>query len=322
MNARRFARLHLLLAATLLAGAAWARVHPDAAAVAAPFLKIPAGARGAAMGAFVAVADDASALWWNPAGLAGLTRKEATLVHDESFQDLRHEFAGYAHPLRPGRVVGVSATLLTVKSDLERRSGTGEDDPFVQLTKPEGTFGASDFAAAVSYGHRFQAGWDGGITGKFIRQSVDTVSGISGAVDLGVLYHPEGRRWTVGGSIQNLGPNLSLVSNGFPLPLTARVGGAYRLSRPNLLVALEVDQPLRNYPTLSAGLELGVLKWFRPRAGYRYKWFGNDLGALSGLTAGAGLQYRGASLDYVFQPFGDLGSAHRLSLSFRFGKSL
>ncbi len=311
-----------VLAAAFLAGAAGARVHPDAAAVAAPFLKTQAGARGIGLGAFVAVADDASALWWNPAGLAGLSRKEATLMHNEFFQDLRQEFAGYAHPLKVGRVIGVSATLLTMTTDLERRSGVGEDDPFVPLTKVEGTFGASDYAVAVSYGHRFHGGWDGGITGKFIRQKVDDTTGASAAADLGVLYHPEGRRWVVGGAIQNLGPNLSFVSNGFPLPLTVRAGGSYRLPRQNLLLAFEVDQPLRNYAVISAGAELAVLKWFHPRAGYRYKWFGNDLGALSGLTAGAGLRYRGAALDYVFQPFGDLGSAHRLSLSFRFGKSL
>ncbi len=111
---------------------------------AAPFLTIGVGARGTALGgAFTATVDDATALYWNPAGLAQMTSSEAVTAHSEWLADVNHDFVGVAVPLAGG-VFGASVTLLGVPEMVVRtelnQQGTGE------------TFDAADLAIGVSYG--------------------------------------------------------------------------------------------------------------------------------------------------------------------------
>src|SRR3989339_598557 len=74
-----------------------------AVATGASFLKVGAGARAAAMGdAFSAVADDVTALYWNPAGLIQLKQNQLTIGHVESYEQVRHEYFGYCHPYKGG----------------------------------------------------------------------------------------------------------------------------------------------------------------------------------------------------------------------------
>ena len=48
------------------------------------FLKLGVGARAMGMGsAYVAIADDPTALYWNPAGLASVTKTQVTAMHNE-----------------------------------------------------------------------------------------------------------------------------------------------------------------------------------------------------------------------------------------------
>ena len=105
---------------TINANPLWAQTksHEAAGTTGLNFLKIGVGGRPAGMGeAFVAVADDASALYWNPAGLARLTSPEAIAMHNEWFQGMRYEYLGYVQPLADilpaiGGVAGASAAAL------------------------------------------------------------------------------------------------------------------------------------------------------------------------------------------------------------------
>jgi len=76
-----------------------ASAHADK--YAGEFLKIPVGARAVGMGgAFVAVADDATAPWWNPAGLVYLPYREVLPQHSEQFGNLvNHDYLGAVFPL-------------------------------------------------------------------------------------------------------------------------------------------------------------------------------------------------------------------------------
>ena len=83
-------------------------------------------------------------------------------------------------------------------------------------------------------------------------------------------------------------------------------------------LSFDLSVPRDDYPRLAWGFESRALKMFSIRAGYRYRWYGNPLGAFSGVRTGGGFHIGRFSLDYAFAPFGDLGKTHRISVSWRF----
>jgi hypothetical protein len=85
------------------------------------------------------------------------------------------------------------------------------------------------------------------------------------------------------------------------------------------VISFEADKPLDNYPSLLLGVEYPLTGRMALRSGYRYRIHGNELGAWSGFSAGAGVAFDQLSFDYAFSPFGMLGNSHRFSINLRFG---
>src|SRR3989339_1928545 len=159
-------------------------IHPNAGTTAASFLKLGAGSRAVSMGnSFAAVADDATALYWNPAGLAQLKYREVTISHNESFENIRHDFAAYAAPMFGG-TAGVALYGLYTPKDIERRTGLNESDPYEPISPVEGLFQAYDMALHVSYARWVKRNLSLGASLKFIQQSIDTYSAGGAAADL------------------------------------------------------------------------------------------------------------------------------------------
>ena len=115
---------------------------------AAQFLQIGAGARAAGMGeAFSSVADDASAIYYNPAGMAQLKQKELTVSYNAYFQDTAAQFLGYSHPTESIGTFGVSANIFSVKN-IEQRSAASDSDT------PDSTFNTKDSAYALGWANK------------------------------------------------------------------------------------------------------------------------------------------------------------------------
>ncbi|MCM2266655.1 MAG: PorV/PorQ family protein [Elusimicrobiales bacterium] len=323
-----------LLALALLAPAppaGAAKIYPSAGTTSAAFLKIGVGARPVAMaGAYTAVADDPYAVYWNPAGLAVPYGRAAVFTHNEYFEGLAQEYAGYLLPgedigfLKNSRfsdgAMGFGLNYFYTPRDLERRSGLNEADPLNPISPVEGKFRAYDLAFSAAYGFNYSRDLRLGAGLKFIRQSIDSDSGNTAALDLGALYdfHWLDRQFTAGFTVQNLGPGIKFNDKRFGLPLVFKAGLAHRVYENGLLVALDVSKPVDNYPSVALGLEQPLSGRLFLRTGYRYRQHGNELGAFSGFGAGLGFVYNQFSFDYAFSPFGDLGTAHRLSLAYRF----
>jgi len=345
---RRRARLGVALALLglgLVLGVpeAGAQTVSRAGTTAAPFLQIGVGARAAALGgSFTATADDATALYWNPAGLAGMQAGELVSAHSEWFGDVSHDYLGVAVPALGG-VVGASVTLLGVPDMAVRteinQQGTGE------------TFDAADLAIGVSYGRQISDRFSLGGTVKYIEQRVWHSTASAVAVDLGTRFRTDFfGGLTIGAAISNFGSDLQLDgrdlrtfvdpdptqdgTNGqvpadyaldaWSLPLDFKIGLVSRpmQSRMNqLTVSVDALHPSSNYESLNVGAEYGFRERVYFRGGFQGLFLPENEGGLAlGLGVRQPLPYEDgmAKVDYAFRDGGRLGRVHTVGLSITF----
>jgi hypothetical protein len=277
---------------------------------------------------FVAVADDASAVFYNPAGLAypaslqpNLGTYEAAVTQALQVQDIQMTQAGLVR-----RPFGISVTRLDY-GRLEGRSG--------ETATPESQFGASDMALSLTGAHQFEdLGFSAGLSLRLISQNIANARASAYAADVGVLKRLRRVPVSLGFSVANLGTPIRFVDQAYPLPRTVRLGVAYGMTPrfPHAL-SLEVDLPQGSGPVARLGFEYAGFGPMALRAGYRTA-AGGQRGAVvggqlgqtySGISGfygffmGAGLRTRWGNFDYALQPYGDLGMENRFSLSVRFG---
>lgn len=270
------------------------------------FLTLDAGARPAALGgAHAAVADGASALHYNPAGLARTRRHEATFMHNQYVEGAAQEHMSAA--LTQG--FGVSLQYLgsgrQQRTTVSRPNGAGLGD-----------YGLSDMALSLGYG-RSIGPLDLGAAAKYVRESIDNVVASGALFDLGGRYEVEAiPGMALGLAVANMGPPIRYQRTREPAPLTARFGGAYlhRFPRQSLLFAADVVKTRTDRPRLGLGLE-GV---WSERVAVRLGYNGfQDSGP--GVSVGAGYALANLSFDYAFAPYGGLGFGHRISVTWRWG---
>ncbi len=263
----------------------------------AQFLKIGVG-RGVAMGeAFVAIADDASATFWNPSGLGLVSKREISFTHNEWIADIRHEYLSVVLPMGTFGTMGVSVTALT----MGQMEITRVDDPNTSIREDTGTgtyFSASDMAVALSFGRMFTDRLAAGFSVKGVEERIWDIRASGLATDFGIYYNTGFKGLRIAAAMSNFGaditfkgrnldgltdPNydnplnyegipITVRTTPFPLPLMFRFGIALnpienQLSR--FTVALDLNHPNDNYETINLGLEYGYLNTLFLRAGYK-----------------------------------------------------
>ncbi|HSQ60718.1 MAG TPA: PorV/PorQ family protein [Acidobacteriota bacterium] len=291
----------LSVASLLVAGGARAAVGEAGFA----FLKIGVGARAMGLGsAYVAVADDPSALHWNPAGLAsGKDGIRLTAMHNEWIEDFRQEYAAVSGPVGPGTLGASFNGFYT--SELERRDETGV------LT---GHFGFNDIAATLGYGATVAEGIDAGASIRYIREMIADEDATSVAFDLGGRYRLRDTGLSFGAAVQNLGGEATFVSEGFPLPRTIRAGVAYKRAiasaQSTALLTTEYRSARGDDGRFHVGGEFGYREWLALRAGMKFGYDEQDV------SFGLGVARGPIRFDYAILPVGaNLGTSHFFSLS-------
>lgn len=304
--------LALLLLATVAAPAAAGTETGFA------FLTLPAGARAAAMGgAFTALADDPSAVFWNPAGIAARTALTAgdeiavSGVHHESIQNFRQDL--------------VAATWRKVDTGLSlgfNSHYTGRLEGTDELGNPLGAFGASDFAIVGGYATTVGSGLRVGGSLGWLTENIAGDAASTLSFSLGGLYAPAGiAGLTLGAAVRNLGGSprfatgTGATGEAVPQPLTIAGGASLAGTRGGLrwVLAGEVSQLKGDGADARLGLEVAPASGLALRAGWM---FGHDA---ADLTAGAGVAVGRFAFDYAFVPYhDDLGSSHRAGLTARF----
>ena len=234
----------------LAAATAWATTA--SAQTAALSLSIPPTGRANGMGqAYVAIADDATATWWNPGGMAFLDKKEASLTYAKLVPDLADDvfimFPAYTTPVKTWGTFGASIVYLSYGTSTAT-SSTGED---------LGTFTSYEIAPTISYGTKVMEGLGIGGSFKYVRVSLaPEIAGLPGAgqgstvaFDIGALYKVPGDMVNVGLAIQNLGPSISFIADdrSDPIYRNAKVGvavNAYKKNEFSALITGDVNQLL------------------------------------------------------------------------------
>ncbi|MBI5243398.1 MAG: PorV/PorQ family protein [Elusimicrobia bacterium] len=317
------------------AGTAQAAFNADSAGTSAgQFLKLGAAPRGAAMGeAMAAAADDAAALYWNPAGLAILEKKHAQFNHALLYQSVFCDSLAYAHPVRPAiksrrRELKPSGLGTLAIGVFYLNAGSIEEvDNTCSSQKPDCKTGASftpnDIALTAGWGSTITDNLDIGFALKYIDSRIQR-SARTGAADAGIRLKfllADSWPYVLAASASNFGGKLRYDQRSDPLPAAVRLGQSLRPVK-NLLLSFDVVGPSDNkiYPNAGAEVSVpfgedmvGML-----RTGFSGRVSGSDLEGLAGFSFGFGLSAYGFGLDYAWAPYGLLGQAHRMGVSYRF----
>ncbi len=284
------------------------------------FLSRGAGARPTALcGAFTAIAEGPQAVFWNPAGIALVSRKSVSLTSNKFFAGITGADIAFVSPSKEG-AVGISMIAsFSGKIEItteEQQEGTGH------------YYSANDYALGISYARRLTDKFNAGFTIKVYSLNIYKVTATGWLIDIGGTYNTGlAGNLRFGYAIRNFGPNTryrgenlteeteegfswTYISTSFPMPLCFQGGFAVDvLSSPKVTVDAEIvhqnDQPT----TYAVGLE-AVLGNMKIRTGITRK----DL-----IEYGAGIGYNVGSsmgIDYTVQKHKYLGYIHRVAVNF------
>jgi len=296
-----------------------------AGTAAAQFLKIGIGGRATAMGdAFIAVADDATALYWNPAGIVQFEKSQLTLSHIEWLVDIEHEFIGYVHKLNSANSIGIQFTSLhmndmPVTTEFQQR-GTGEYFTF------------SDILFGVTYASRLTDKFSFGATLKYFDETLDVLSMSGILVDLGTYYRIGigsarfavavtnfGGQLTPNGSIKRNDGELITDFQSFNPPTLFRIAYAQEVfenESSKLTTSVQLSHPNDNSENLNIGLEYWWNKQIALRSGYKLNVDEENLSLGAGLSTSIS-GYK-VAIDYSYSNFSILGDVNRFSFNIGF----
>ncbi len=327
----------------------------NVATTSAAFLEIGPGARSLGMGsAYVSVANDASSLYWNPAGIVNVSRPEVQSFYTPWLVETQYYYNTAVVPLGPYGNLGFSFTAITMDEMIVRTVQDPEPSDYGQK------FDAGNISMGIAYAKKLTDRFSFGFQTKFIQESIWQMNAQGFAVDIGTLFITK-RDLRIGMSVSNFGGKLGMEGNNtlvdidvdeniygnndridgnlgtakWPLPLMFRFGISREFtfaSNMKCLFAVDAIHPNNNPEYLNIGLEYSAMDMVFLRVGKSHTFYelsfqeedqNIGIGPEQGLSFGAGVKYqipRGPmiNIDYVFTDFGIFNNIEGYSISFTF----
>lgn len=306
-------------------GAYAGTAHAQAEAGAQSLLIAP-GARSDGMGrAFVAVANDANAVWWNPGALAFTTGHDISSMYTRLVPDLADDvffsYTAYAQHVEGWGGLGFSLGYLSYGKSIATDVDGNE----------LGTFTSYELAPTLAYGTELMKDMGFGVALKLVRVDLAPADktqdraagrGTTFAADIGGLYKLPNIKSSVGLTLQNLGPNIAYIDQdqSDPLGRNVKLGVAvtpFETEVYRVLLAADVNKSLLSNGAWieNGGGEFEFNRLLSLRAGYIY----DPRGTVKDLTYGLGLNYHGIRIDYASVPQSQfLARVNRFSASYHF----
>ncbi|MCC7436961.1 MAG: PorV/PorQ family protein [Armatimonadetes bacterium] len=301
-------------------------------------LTLPVGARAIGIGGgFTGVADDPTALYWNPAGITLSPGASAAYSFGSLFAGTTHNFAGVTFPLGEKYKGGISANAYS--------SGDIDETTLFQQEGTGGRYSATDLALGLSFAGQLTDQFSFGVTGKLVNLGIANVSASGMAFDIGTMYKPGILGMRLGFAVQNL--SAAIKYTGSQLTQRGQIDPVSGNQSPDIqLEALEASLPL----TFRAGISSDILEGDEMNSllaalefntsssasehvsiGAEYVW-NNFLAARVGMlvgspdeyniSGGVGLKYESGSflgqIDYGIRPHSTLGLINTVTASVRF----
>jgi len=344
MQKKVFLVILYLCLANILYGQLFSNNVSKVGTVAAPFLQIPVGARAVAMGgAFVSVANDATALYWNVAGIVELEEREIIGIHSRWIAETSFDFGGLVIPFGTTGTLGLSFTSLSM-DDMKVRT----------VENPDGTgeyFTASDINIGLSYAFRLTERFAIGFTAKYIQQQIWHMTASAFALDAGTTFRTDlFNGMIIGASISNfgtpmkldgrdarrfspvdetkMGSNQSIPQNiemdSWDLPLMFQFGvstNVFNTENYRWTVAVDALHPSDNYESLNIGSELAYQEYLFIRGGYHALFLQQGEGGLSlGIGLNSQMLFSGTIIrfDYAYRDMGRLENVQFFSIALDF----
>jgi long-subunit fatty acid transport protein len=295
----------------------------------AQFLKIGIGSRALGMGAsYVAVANDAEALYWNPAGISQFSKPAIFFSHTEWLVDVNLEYVGAVYHLNSVNSIGAAITFLHTDEMKE----TTELQPF-------GTgryFNFSDFLVALSYARNMTDKFSFGLSVKFMQENLAELTMRSVLFDLGTYYKTGWKSIRFAVAVTNFGADMKPTGSfdyqnlnnenvevssfqSFSPPTVFRIGVAWEIldnEQHKVTNSVQLNHPNDNSENINLGLEYWWKDLFALRGGYVTARTEEDFSL--GFGVHAPITMADFRLDYAFSNFGRLGNVNRFSLQLLF----
>jgi len=239
----------------------------------------------------------------NPANITSHESYGVMFSHTEWIQDIRTDLLSIAAPFQYGPLAFSIAN--TSVDGLELRTTPGA---------PIGTFNTQSTSFQLTYGIKLSETLSLGIAPKYLYEKIFVDEATGWGIDIGALYTPSVEGFTLGFALTNLGSLSAFRNDRTDLPSQLRLGGTYSFSwdvvsfRTAAAFSSEFSVPVHH---ISIGIEAAYHDAMRVRfgyeTGYEYRSF----------SAGVGLRYSIAMIDYAFLPSSSqMGTAHIISIGF------
>jgi len=291
----------------------------------------------------VSMANDATALYWNVAGIASFEKNEILGVHSRWIADINFNFAGIVLSLGEFGSLGLSITSLNM-DDMKVRT----------IQKPDGTgefFEAQDFAIGLSYARKLSDRFAVGFTVKYIEEKIWHMKANAFAIDFGTTFRTDlFGGMIIGLSVYNFGTAMTLSGRdtrtfnrvddtklgsneripyniemqSWDLPLSLQFGvSADAIKSENYRWTLAIDalHPSDNYESINIGTEFGFKEFLFIRGGYQALFLDGSEGGISfGLGLQTGILFSNSLLkfDYAYRDMDRLDNTQIFSLAITF----